>query len=396
MCSKPEKHGNRWRVVWTYRDARQRFYRDTFDEAMLAYVYIEALRDQIVQTDAALLSGAYRDSSLVQAEVQRQATAVRIATTFGALAEAHIDKRAGKAKPICPRTVNQYQWYLSTYLAEWAPLQVARINGQIIKAMADKLEFDQGRSGKVLGESTRYGVMGFALAVLKAAFEDGVITTDVGAEFRDINQGIRVTARELRRIRALERPEYDALVAFAPNQMARDMMDVLAFTGKRIAELLALQVKHVNLDRSADIVVKQQWGRVKGGPAKLAPCKAGSNRRIDITPKLVVLLSSYVEGRGQDEFVFTDSLGKPWSYANFMARCWNPMVKAARAAGVISSKPITPHDLRHSHASWLLSKGVPVEVVAKRLGHRRIEMTINTYREFLDDDRDNVRRALEG
>jgi integrase len=282
-------------------------------------------------------------------------------------------------------------------------LQVTNITPGVIRAMVTKLEGPEAAISstperpKGLGKGTRYGIMSFALAVLKAAFDDHVIATDVGATFRDENQDTRRGARKLRRVRAIERSEFDAMIAHAPMPMARDMAEALAFTGVRISELLALRVGDVLLGRTPDIKVERQWRRVNGGPAKLVGAKAGSDRRVRIDPKLVVTLAPYVEGRAADEWLFTEYDGKPWSYAQFMSRCWNPMINAARRAGAFyDARPVTPHDMRHSHASWLLSGGVPMEVVSERLGHRSIDMTIETYREFQKKDHDAVVAALRG
>jgi integrase len=50
--------------------------------------------------------------------------------------------------------------------------------------------------------------------------------------------------------------------------------------------------------------------------------------------------------------------------------------KWAKGANV---KQIRIHDFRHSHASLLINNGANIQVVAKRLGHSDIEMTLNTY-----------------
>lgn len=44
------------------------------------------------------------------------------------------------------------------------------------------------------------------------------------------------------------------------------------------------------------------------------------------------------------------------------------------------------HELRHSHATVLLRDGVPVHVVAKRLGHRDPSVTLNVYADAIPDD----------
>ena len=45
---------------------------------------------------------------------------------------------------------------------------------------------------------------------------------------------------------------------------------------------------------------------------------------------------------------------------------------------------INLHGLRHTHASLALQRGVPVEVLSKRLGHARVDITLNLYRHVYD------------
>ena len=57
-------------------------------------------------------------------------------------------------------------------------------------------------------------------------------------------------------------------------------------------------------------------------------------------------------------------------------------------------KKIRIHDLRHSHASLLLSNGVPITVISKRLGHSTIQMTLNTYAHLIPEDEDKAINML--
>ena len=43
------------------------------------------------------------------------------------------------------------------------------------------------------------------------------------------------------------------------------------------------------------------------------------------------------------------------------------------------SKKIVLHEFRHSHASYLINKGVSPLIVAQRLGHSDVATTLNTY-----------------
>jgi integrase len=52
------------------------------------------------------------------------------------------------------------------------------------------------------------------------------------------------------------------------------------------------------------------------------------------------------------------------------------------AAGV---RPIKVHGLRHTCATLLLQAGAPIQVVAQRIGHGQISMTLEVYAHALPD-----------
>jgi hypothetical protein len=74
-----------------------------------------------------------------------------------------------------------------------------------------------------------------------------------------------------------------------------------------------------------------------------------------------------------EEDGFASKMGTPVRYANFRRDVWNGAVEAAGLAGV------KPHDLRASHASWLIDRGFRVMDVAARLGHSSAAVTTRYY-----------------
>ena len=66
--------------------------------------------------------------------------------------------------------------------------------------------------------------------------------------------------------------------------------------------------------------------------------------------------------------------------------------KIANLAGV---KVIRLHDFRHSCASMLISKGVPIPTVSKYLGHANITETLNTYSHAMASDFNNVSNVID-
>ncbi len=53
------------------------------------------------------------------------------------------------------------------------------------------------------------------------------------------------------------------------------------------------------------------------------------------------------------------------------------------------------HDLRHTHATLLLAKGVNVKVISERLGHSNIKITLDTYSHVLPTMQEDAVNKIE-
>ncbi|MFJ2115860.1 tyrosine-type recombinase/integrase, partial [Streptomyces sp. NPDC087850] len=53
------------------------------------------------------------------------------------------------------------------------------------------------------------------------------------------------------------------------------------------------------------------------------------------------------------------------------------------------------HDLRHTHASWLIAGKVPLPVIQARLGHESITTTVDRYGHLLESSDDEVVAAVK-
>jgi integrase len=74
------------------------------------------------------------------------------------------------------------------------------------------------------------------------------------------------------------------------------------------------------------------------------------------------------------------------SHQNFYSRVWQPTVEAVNDEKTLAplglhsiGKKPRVHDLRHSHASWLIAAGLPLPVIQRRLGHESITTTVDRY-----------------
>ena len=68
------------------------------------------------------------------------------------------------------------------------------------------------------------------------------------------------------------------------------------------------------------------------------------------------------------------------------------MQRGIKESGV---KRIRIHDLRHSHASLLVEMGFSPLEIANRLGHEKIETTLNTYSHLYPDKQEQLADRLD-
>jgi integrase len=152
-------------------------------------------------------------------------------------------------------------------------------------------------------------------------------------------------------------------------------------TGMRRGELIGLKRKYVNLDQRT-INVQRQITPVDGvleeGPLK----SESSYRTIDIDQDTVEIIKDHysreeVKKSNLDDFprqdlVFTSQAGTIWRPRNILRM----MKKHVNRAGC---PPVSIHDLRHTCATILLSKGINPRVVQERLGHEDVSTTLSQY-----------------
>ena len=102
-----------------------------------------------------------------------------------------------------------------------------------------------------------------------------------------------------------------------------------------------------------------------------------SRRTVSLPTFLVDELAAHME-RGGSELVFTGAACRPLQRTNFRRRYWLPAVQAS--VGL----PCRFHDLRHTHAAWLIEQGEHAKVIQARLGHASIRTTLDQYGHLFD------------
>lgn len=143
---------------------------------------------------------------------------------------------------------------------------------------------------------------------------------------------------------------------------------ILYWTGMRLGELLALTPADIDLDKHT-ISITKSYQRLGKKDVVTPPKTPKSKRLITIPEFLVVDIKDYMDSLY--EVQEDDRLFPVTKY--FLE---HEMQRGIKASGV---KRIRIHDLRHSHASMLVELGFSPLEIADRLGHEKIETTLNTY-----------------
>lgn len=158
----------------------------------------------------------------------------------------------------------------------------------------------------------------------------------------------------------------------------------LYYTGLRIGELLALQYSDIDFDNCL-LTVNKSFQRIGTKDVITPPKTPKSVRSISIPDFLRDELKSYtgrLYGLHKHDRIF------PYTKHFFE----HEMIRGTKDGEV---KKIRLHDIRHSHASLLIELGFSALAIADRLGHEKVETTLNTYSHLFPHKRDQIAEKLQ-
>jgi len=291
------------------------------------------------------------------------------------------------ARTCSPKTIERYRELAAYALPQLGHVRLQDLSALMIEPVLFRLKDAGGRNRKTktarpLSGKTVHHIAGVLNVILKKA---------VKLKLRDSNpmEGVELPEIEPKEARALEA---DQLAWYVDAARAQGLYEILFFasaTGARRGEVLSLAWSDLNLDTSS-VLISKSLEQTRDG-LRVKPPKTKRTRAITLSASIVALLTSHRERQqehrrffGQDyrtdlDLVFCDPAGdylKPDSVT----------AKACLIAKKAGLKHVGIHTLRHSHGSQLLSKGVPLPTVSKRLGHSNVYTTATIYAHALPKD----------
>lgn len=162
-------------------------------------------------------------------------------------------------------------------------------------------------------------------------------------------------------------------------------------TGMRLGELLGLRWGDIDWN-SKSVQVQRSFRH-----GKLTGTKTRKSRRVDMSDQLVEELRGLLTNRKKEamatgtgevvETIFHTS-GKPTSQ-NTIRNIWKRLLKKAQL------RNMRFHDIRHTYASILLSRGESPVYVKEQLGHSSIQMTVYIYGHLIPGGNRQAVNALD-
>lgn len=158
----------------------------------------------------------------------------------------------------------------------------------------------------------------------------------------------------------------------------------LYWTGMRLGELLALNPKDVDLEKRT-ISITKSYQRL-GKKDVITPPKTPKSKRVITIPEFLAAdIKDYM-----DSLYDLQENDRLFPITKYYLE--HEMQREIKESGV---KRIRVHDLRHSHASMLIELGFSPLEIANRLGHEKVETTLNTYAHLYPNKQTKLAERLD-
>lgn len=297
------------------------------------------------------------------------------------------------AQKVRARTLNDYRYTFDTYVKPdpiWG-LRLQQVKTAHLQALLRGLQKDPERS---LGPRSIKLVHSVLAAALESARRQGLITMNPAPD-------VELPKQKRRDMRALSGEEVGRFLKAVESDRFAGYFVLALDTGARPNELLALRWDAVDFDAGSISILRTLPRLKKGEPLRFEDTKTErSRRKLRIAPETVRALAAHrarmaaerlaakLGPMRPDDLVFTSVKGGPVDHQNLANRHFKPAITRAKLGKV------RLYDLRHTTATALLMRCVPVNTVAARLGHASAKMTLDVYGHVLPETDEMVVSAI--
>ena len=282
-----------------------------------------------------------------------------------------------------PSTARTYRANIDRYLKPAIGFErVQSLSPSQLSVLFREMRESGGKDGKALSPRT----VEFARAVLRRSMQDAVLDRIV-----EVNPVIGTKRpRQLKpKHTTWTGAQLQAFLKVVEGDRLAPLWTLAAATGMRRGELMGLcwfdvdfDAAVISVDRSTTQLGKE---RVTSTP------KNHERRRVAVDAHTLATLKSWKSAQAAEKLAwgeaYEDTTGLVFTWQNGSPVLPDYVSKSfVKAQLSIDIPRLVLHGLRHTHATLLLREGVPVHVVAKRLGHKDASVTLNVYADVIPED----------
>ena len=295
--------------------------------------------------------------------------------TVGALCDAFLADRKPRVRA---STYANYEALFRRYIRpKLSDVQIKSVTATVMSGWQRWMLARENTRGKALSPATIQLANTACHALFRWAERMGYIGRSPLANLPTIGHSVR-------RKGFYELDEYERFLAAGKGdkqyEAARLCFDVLFYSGMRIAEFYG--VGGEDLDFSRNIIHVRKACNAAG---ELCPVKNEQSVRDIPMPRAIMQRIKRYTKRLME---LPDHQIWPLNYM--------PLYKILKKWANLADLPeITLHGLRHSHVSYLVSLGVPLPVISRRVGHANPSITLRVYSHFYKQDALNVGALLD-
>lgn len=193
----------------------------------------------------------------------------------------------------------------------------------------------------------------------------------------------------------------DLIAATRGTRMAITVI-LAVLCGLRRGEIAALRWRNINLD-AAQLAVTESAEQTKAGVRYKKP-KSGKGRTVALSARVVSALRAHRVLQAEELLKLGVALtGETFVAAQADGSLLQPRTITHQWQILLANNKTLPrirfHDLRHAHATHMLSSGVHPKIASERLGHSKVGITMDLYSHVMpgmqEDAAARVDRALE-
>jgi integrase len=258
--------------------------------------------------------------------------------------------------------------WISTYFAEFVDLPIEKISKADLVQWRNSLK-ESGLAVRTLNCGLQY---------VRSAF--GFYNSVYGGQNPAVVlKSFKLTKADKTEMKIWTPEQFQQFAEAVENPMMRAFFTFLYWTGCRRGEAIAITA---DCFQGNKVHIFRSMKHFKNG---FQPLKTDSSERtITVDSATMAILEPWIQQA--DPFVF----GGVTSLA--ITTIDRAFREGIRLSGV---DPIRIHDLRHSHASFLLNNGANIIAVSKRLGHATITQTLETYAHLMNDTEEKMMEIIE-